>query len=117
MIHAKLVTAKNNVDLSHAAHTKAVNSGFADEAFKAVTNLIISDMNQTRIGAKQVEERLQDLMSSGSYPNFLRDLHATEKMADHVVANARLAVEQMNEAIADAEEWKVRARNVAGGRN
>ncbi|VVA99399.1 unnamed protein product [Arabis nemorensis] len=117
-INPKAITARINVDIARTAHREAINSGLEDEVFKAVTNMIISLMDQTIVAANHVEERLEFLRTVGdSYPNFSRDLGATDLMADNALANSELAMEQMKKAVADAEDWKRRARNVAGGNN
>lgn len=115
-IESKAENARRNVDSSHTAHREATNSGLADSAFKAVTNSIISLMDLTSFAAKQAAEFLQVLRNAESYPNFRRDLDATDQMAINALANSELAMGQMKKAIADAERWR-RARNGAGGSN
>ncbi|CAA0310673.1 unnamed protein product [Arabidopsis thaliana] len=111
-INTKAKKARTNVDYFHTAYMKATNTDLGDEAFKAVTNPILSQMEEIINTAKHVAYRVGVIRSTNSDPNFLRDLDEVDKMGDDVFEKSKTALDIMRKAVADAKERK-KARDEA----
>ncbi|CAH8256030.1 unnamed protein product [Arabidopsis lyrata] len=111
-INSKANKARTNVDYFHTAYMKATNTDLGDEAFKAVTNPILSQMEQIINTSKHVSYHVQVLRNANSDPNFLRDLDEVDNMGDDVFEKSKTALDIMRKAIVDAKERK-KARDEA----
>ncbi|AAF18694.1 unknown protein; 55290-58984 [Arabidopsis thaliana] len=111
-INTKAKKARTNVDYFYTAYMKATNTDLGDEAFKAVTNPILSQMEEIINTAKHVAYRVGVIRSTNSDPNFLRDLDEVDKMGDDVFEKSKTALDIMRKAVVDAKERK-KARDEA----